>query len=94
MLRSEITWLFMRVDSTPSIRWLLRWSTVARTRSENDAVPMDVSVIKGKGGKGKRRQRKRKVRVKRARGRRRRRRTKNKADSKSNPSKFQEVLLL
>ena len=28
-------------------------STVARTRSENDVVPMDVSVIKGKGGKGK-----------------------------------------
>ena len=52
-LRSEITWLFMRVDSTPSIRWLLRCQTVARTRSENDVVPMDVSVIKGKGGKGK-----------------------------------------
>ena len=28
-------------------------STVARTRSENDVVPMDVSVLKGKGGKGK-----------------------------------------
>ena len=28
-------------------------STVARTRSENDIVPMDVSVPKGKGGKGK-----------------------------------------
>ena len=28
-------------------------STVARTRSENDVVPMDVSVIKRKGGKGK-----------------------------------------
>ena len=28
-------------------------STVARTRYENDIVPMDVSVLKGKGGKGK-----------------------------------------
>ena len=28
-------------------------STVARTCSENDVVPLDVSVIKGKGGKGK-----------------------------------------
>ena len=28
-------------------------STVVRTRSENDVVTMDVSVIKGKGGKGK-----------------------------------------
>ena len=28
-------------------------STVARTRSENDIVPMDVSVLKGKGGRGK-----------------------------------------
>ena len=28
-------------------------STVARTRSGNDIVPMDVSVLKGKGGKGK-----------------------------------------
>ena len=28
-------------------------STVARTRSENDVGPMDVSVLKGKGGKGK-----------------------------------------
>ena len=28
-------------------------STVARTRSENDVVPMDVSVIKGKGKDGK-----------------------------------------
>ena len=28
-------------------------STVARTRSENDVVPMDVSVLKGKGGRGK-----------------------------------------
>ena len=28
-------------------------STVARTRSEDDVVPMDVSVLKGKGGKGK-----------------------------------------
>ena len=28
-------------------------STVARTRNENDVVPMDVSVLKGKGGKGK-----------------------------------------
>ena len=27
-------------------------STVARTRNENDIVPMDVSVLKGKGGKG------------------------------------------
>ena len=28
-------------------------STVARTRTENDVVPMDVSVLKSKGGKGK-----------------------------------------
>ena len=28
-------------------------STVARNRSENDVVPMDVSVLKGKGGKDK-----------------------------------------
>ena len=28
-------------------------STVARTRNENDVVPMDVSVLKGKEGKGK-----------------------------------------
>ena len=28
-------------------------STVARTRNENDVVPMDVSVLKGRGGKGK-----------------------------------------
>ena len=28
-------------------------STLARTRSENDVVAMDVSVLKGKGGKGK-----------------------------------------
>ena len=46
----------MRVDSTPSTRWLLRL-TVARTRNENDIVPMDVSVLKGEGkgkdGKGK-----------------------------------------
>ena len=28
-------------------------STVARTRIENDVVPMDVSVLNGKGGKGK-----------------------------------------
>ena len=28
-------------------------STVARTRNENDIVPLDVSVLKGKGGKGK-----------------------------------------
>ena len=28
-------------------------SIVARTRNENDIVPMDVSVLKGKGGKGK-----------------------------------------
>ena len=28
-------------------------STVARTRNENDIMPMDVSVLQGKGGKGK-----------------------------------------
>ena len=28
-------------------------STFARTRSENDVVPMDVSVLKDKGGNGK-----------------------------------------
>ena len=31
-------------------------STVARSRNENDIVPMDVSVMKGKGGRGKGRQ--------------------------------------
>ena len=51
--RSGTIWLSMRVDSTPSTRLATEVSTVARTRNENDIVPMDVSVLKGKGGKGK-----------------------------------------
>ena len=38
----------MRVDSTPAIRWLLRCRPLARTRNENDILPVDVSVLKGK----------------------------------------------
>ena len=52
-------------------------STVARTRSENDVVPMDVSVIKGKGGKGKD-------------GKGKDKEDKDKFDSKSNPNKFKK----
>ena len=43
----------MRADSTSFDKMAAEVSTVARTRSETDVVPMDVSVIKGKGGKGK-----------------------------------------
>ena len=49
-------------------------STVARTRSENDVVPMDVSVLKGKDGKGKD-GRAKKEKAKRVRRRRRPRMT-------------------
>ena len=43
----------MRADSILSIRWATEVSTVARTRNENDVVPMDVSVLSVLGGKGK-----------------------------------------
>ena len=39
--------------STPLYKMATEVSIVARTRNENDIVPMDVSVLKGKGGKGK-----------------------------------------
>ena len=42
----------MRVDSNSFDKMAAEVSTVARTRNENDIVPMDVSVLKGKG-KGK-----------------------------------------
>ena len=54
-------------------------STVARTRSENDVVPMDVSVIKGKEGKGKE-----------GKGKTKAKEDKDKFDSKSNPNKFKK----
>ena len=34
------------------VKMAIEVSTVARTRSENEVVPMDVSVLKGKSGKG------------------------------------------
>ena len=51
-------------------------STVARTRSENDVVPMDVSVISRAKEEKAKTAKERKEKVKRARGRRRPRKTK------------------
>ena len=64
-------------------------STVARTRSENDVVPIDVSVIKGKVGKGK------DGKSKEGKGKEGKEKTKakedrDKFDSKSNPNKFKK----
>ena len=64
-------------------------STVARTRSENDVVPMDVSVIKCKGGKGK------DGKGKEGKGKEGKVKTKakedrDKFDSKSNTNKFKK----
>ena len=86
MLRSETTWLSMRADSTPSITEV---STVARTRSENDVVPMDLSVIKGKGGKGKDGKSK-EGKGKEGKGKTKAKEDRDKFDSKSNPNKFKK----
>ena len=64
-------------------------STVARTRSENDVVPMDVSLIKGKGGKGKDGKGKEGKR-KEGKGKTKAKEDKDKFDSKSNPNKFKK----
>ena len=64
-------------------------STVARTRSENDVVPMDVSVIKGKGGKGKDGKGK-EGKSKEGKGKTKAKEDKDKFDSKSNPNKFKK----
>ena len=64
-------------------------STVARTRSENDVVPMDVSVIKGKGGKGKDGKGK-EGEGKEGKGKTKAKEDKDKFDSKSNPNKFKK----
>ena len=64
-------------------------STVARTRSENDVVPMDVSVIKGKGGKGKDGKGK-EGKGKEDKGKTKAKEDKDKLDSKSNPNKFKK----
>ena len=64
-------------------------STVARTRSENDVVPMDVSVIKGKGGKGKDGKGK-EGKSKEGKGKTKAKEDKDKLDSKSNPNKFKK----
>ena len=64
-------------------------STVARTRSENDVVPMDVSVIKGKGGKGKDGKGK-EGKSKEGKGKTKAKEDKEKLDSKSNPNKFKK----
>ena len=64
-------------------------STVARTRSENDVVPMDVSVIKGKGGKvkdGKGKEGK----GKEGKGKTKAKEDMDKFDPKSNPNKFKK----
>ena len=64
-------------------------STVARTRSENDVVPMDVSVIKGKGGKGKDGKGK-EGKSKEGKGKTKAKEDRDKFDSKSNPNKFKK----
>ena len=64
-------------------------STVARTRSENDVVPMDVSVIKGKGGKGKEGKSK-EGKGKEGKGKTKAKEDRDKFDSKSNPNKFKK----
>ena len=64
-------------------------STVARTRSENGVVPMDVTVIKGKGGKGKDGNGK-EGKSKEGKGKTKAKEDKDKFDSKSNPNKFKK----
>ena len=64
-------------------------STVARTRSENDVVPMDVSVMKGKGGKGKDGKGK-EGKSKEGKGKTKAKEDRDKFDSKSNPNKFKK----
>ena len=64
-------------------------STVARTRSENDVVPMDVSVIKGKGGKGKDGKGK-EGKSKEGKEKTKAKEDKDKFDSKSNRNKFKK----
>ena len=64
-------------------------STVARTRSENDVVPMDVSVIKGKGGKGKDGKGK-EGKSEEGKGKTKAKEDEDKFDSKSNPNKFKK----
>ena len=64
-------------------------STVARTCSENEVVPMDVSVIKGKGGKGKDGKGK-EGKSKEGKGKTKAKEDKDKFDSKSNPNKFKK----
>ena len=64
-------------------------STVARIRSENDVVPMDVSVIKGKGGKGNDGKGK-EGKSKEGKGKTKAKEDKDKLDSKSNPNKFRK----
>ena len=64
-------------------------TTVARTRSENDVVPMDVSVIKGKGGKGKDGKGK-EGKGKEGKGKTKAKEDRDKFDSKSNPNKFKK----
>ena len=76
-------------SDTMNASWKYRSTTVARTRSENDVVPMDVSVIKGKGGKGKDGKGK-EGKSKEGKGKTKAKEDKDKFDSKSNPNKFKK----
>ena len=65
-------------------------STVARTRSENDVVPMDVSVLKGKGGKGKDGKGKDGEKARSGKGKTKAKDDRDKLDPKSSSNKFKK----